>query len=115
MELIEGIKQRLEVEVREYSDQDEYFEGVIQSKDLDVLGEILKSSLGEPLKKAGQRARLPRHLNKLIHLIGGIRIEQSFYIKEGEGSNFVFAALWPWQSDTSRITLKIGWGRLSEL
>ncbi|MBN1871883.1 MAG: hypothetical protein JW800_04845 [Candidatus Omnitrophica bacterium] len=115
MELIEDIKKRLEVEVREYSDEEEYFEGVVRSEDLGQLAEILRNSLGEPIKQAGKQARFPRHLNKLIGLIGGIRIEQSFYIKEGEGSNFVFAAIWPWQSDNSRVTLKIGWGRLSEL
>jgi len=115
MELIEEIKTKLDVEVREYSDEDEYFEAVVQAKDIEMLSDILKDSLGEPLKAPGENPKFPRHFSKLIALIGGIRADQSFYIKESDGGNFIFAALWPWQSDSSRVTLKMGWGILSEL
>jgi len=114
MELIEQIKRSFEVEIREDSQEDEYFEAVFKSDNMDALAGVLANYLGEPQKTAGEVPRFSFRLRRLIKIIGGIRQEQTFYIKEDK-DNFIFAAIWPWQSDTARSTLKIGWGNFSEL
>ena len=115
MKLVDEIREALELEVRVYSDADSYFEAVFQSKDLDTLASILRNNVGEPLKPPGRNVKFPGHIQKLVDLVGGIRHEQSFYLKEETNGEYMYAALWPWQSDPSKITLKIGRGKFSSL
>ena len=114
MKLIDDIKESLKLEVRISSDAHEYFEAVFQTEDLNVLLGLVKDAVGEPLKPPGKEVKFPKHIQKLVDLIGGIRRAQSFYLKEANGK-YVYVALWPWQSDPSRITLKIGRGNFSSL
>jgi hypothetical protein len=111
MKLIEDIKKALELKVRVSFDADIYFEAVLQSKDLDTLLALLREAIGEPLKPPGKQVRFPKKINKIVELIGGVRREQSFYLKEEADGKYIYVALWPWQSDLSKITLKIGRGR----
>lgn len=113
MKLLEEIKKTMELEVRSPSDTKLLFEAVFQSKDLDKLLELLRKHIGEPLKPPGKRVRFARDVAKIVDSIGGIRTEQSFYIKKEETGEYVWAALWPWQSDPSRITLKINKGNMA--
>lgn len=115
MKLIDDIKNSLELEVRITSGAHEYFEAVFQTKDLNKLSGLVKCVLGEPLKPPGKDVKFPQHVQKLLDMIGGIRREQSFYLKEGANGEYVYVALWPWQSDPSKITLKIGRGTFSSL
>lgn len=113
MKLIDDIKGAMELEVRTTSDAHEYFEAVFEAKDLDALSSLVKNTLGEPLKPPGKDMRLPRKVQELLDQMGGIRREQSFYLKEEETGEYVYVALWPWQSDPSKITLKLGKGKFS--
>lgn len=107
MEIIDKIKAALDLEIRTSSDAHEYFEAVLMSKDLPKLSSILKEDLGEPLKPANKDVRFAKDIQKIVDLIGGLRREQSFYLKS-ESDKYIYAALWPWHSNPSRITLKIG-------
>jgi len=40
--------------------------------------------------------------------MGGLRIKQSFFFKQEDDHKVVFAALWPWESNPEKITLKAG-------
>jgi len=115
MKFIDDIRKAIELEVRESSDPAEYFEAVFWSKDLDTLSLLLRDTIGEPLKPPGKKVKIPKHINSIVNLIGGIRPEQSFYIKEEANGEYTYVVLWPWQSDPSRITLKIGIGRFSSV
>jgi hypothetical protein len=110
MRLIEEVTKTIELDVRVSSGTYEYFEAVFQTKDLDALLILLKNSFGEPLKPAGKTVGFSRNEKKILGLIGGIRREQTLYLKEETGGEYIYAALWPWQIDPSKITLKIGKG-----
>jgi hypothetical protein len=115
MEVVNNIKNSMELDVRTSTEEREYFEAVFQNKDLNTLSSLLKDTMGEPLKPPGKNVRFPKHVQKLVDAVGGLRREQSFYLKEGQNGEYTYAALWPWQSDPSKITLKIGRGNFSSL
>lgn len=115
MKLIDDINGSLKLEVRVTSEAHEYFEAVFQSADLEKLSVFIKEALGEALKPPGKDVRFAKHVQKLVDKVGGLRREQTFYLKEGGDGEYTFAALWPWQSDPSKTTLKIGRGKFSSL
>ncbi len=108
MKIIDEIKKAMTMEIRVSSASHEYFEAVVMYKDLIKLTSILKKNFGEPLKPFGRNVEFAAGVQKVVDLIGGLRSEQSFYLKNENGGKFIYAALWPWQSDSSKVTLKIG-------
>ncbi|MBU4377366.1 MAG: hypothetical protein KKD29_07870 [Candidatus Omnitrophica bacterium] len=108
MKLVDEIKAALEPEVRTSSDANEYFEAVFMVKDLEKLNTILEKEFGKPLKPPAKNVKFTKEVQNVVDLIGGLRREQSFYAKNETESKYFYAALWPWQSDPSKITLKMG-------
>jgi hypothetical protein len=109
MNLIEEIKQTLRMEIRPNSQGSEYLEAVINKKDLEFLFSLLKKHLGPAVKAPGKEANLSKEIQKTADSLGGLRIEQSFFCKQ-DGNKVMYAAIWPWQSDPGKITLKVGVG-----
>jgi len=107
MNLIEEIKKTVRMEIRPTSRGTEYFEAVITLEDLEVLHSLLKKHLGPATKESGKEASLSKKIQELVDSLGGLRIEQSFFYMQ-DGEQVIYAALWPWRSDPSRITLKSG-------
>ncbi len=107
MNMIEEIKQTLRMEIRPNSQGLEYLEAVIEKKDLEVLNSLLKKHLGSAAKESGKEANFPQEIQELVDSFGGMRIGQSsFYNKSS--NKVIYAALWPWQSNPNKITLKSG-------
>ena len=110
MDLIEEIKKALNMEIRPNSQGSEYLEAVINKKDLELLHSLLKKHLGPAAKESGKEANLPEDMQKRVDILGGLRKEQSFYYRQN-GNKVIYAALWPWESNPDKITLKSGeWG-----
>lgn len=49
----------------------------------------------------------PEKIQKVVDALGGLYMGQSFFYKEEDGK-VTFAALWPWESNPEKITLKSG-------
>ena len=107
MNVIEEIKKTVKMEIRPLSKGNEYLEAVVDTEQLGSLHSVLNKYLGTAAKEAGKEARLSKEIQQLVDAMGGLRAEQSFYYKK-EGTKIVFAALWPWQSNPNKITLKVG-------
>lgn len=107
MNLIEEIKEALSLEIRPNSQGSEYLEAVIHRKDLESLLSLLKRHLIPAVKEFGKDAILPEDIEEIVDQLGGLRIEQSFCYRK-EGRTVTYAALWPWQSNPDKITLKCG-------
>ena len=107
MNVIEEIKKTFKMEIRPSSRGKEYLEAVVGRRDLESLQSILAKHLGAAAKEAGKETKLPREIQTKVDALGGLRAEQSFYYKR-EGSTVTFAALWPWESNPEKITLKLG-------
>ena len=107
MRMIEELKGTLRMEIRPNSQELEYLEAVLQKEDLPLLHSLLKKHLGPAAKEIGEETNLPKEIQKLVDSLGGLRKEQSFFYRR-EGHQIVYAAIWPWQSNPDKITLKSG-------
>ena len=85
------------------TDCDNYFEAVVIKEELAKLNDRLRSLFGEPAWPS--KSRLSFQAQEAIKGCGGIMAGQTLYFKN-EGSESIFAMLWPWQ-DGLRTTLKI--------
>ena len=95
------------MEIRPNSQELEYLEAVLQTKDLELVHSLLKKHLGPAAKESGKEANLPKEIEELVDSLGGLRNEQSFFYKQ-DGRQIIYAAIWPWQSNPNKITLKVG-------
>ena len=111
MTLIEEIREALSMEIRSNSQGSEYLEAVINSKDMELLNSLLRKYLGAAAKENGKEANLPKEIQNIVDLLGGLRNEQSFFYRQ-DGNQVIYAAIWPWKSDPNKITLKSGVSRL---
>jgi hypothetical protein len=84
----------------------------VDTKDLELLQSLLKRHLGSAAKECGRDANLPKEIEALVDSFGGLRKEQSFFYRE-EGDQVTYAALWPWESNPGKLTLKVGVSELS--
>jgi hypothetical protein len=107
MNMIEELKDVLRMEIRPNSQGLEYLEAVISSKDLELLHSLLKKHLGPAAKEVGEKAHLPKEIQNVVDSFGGLRKEQSFFYRQ-EGKEVLYAAIWPWQSNPEKMTLKSG-------
>jgi len=111
MNMIEEIKETLRMEIRPNSQGLEYLEAVINRKDLELLNSLLKKHLGPAAKESGKEANLPKEIQKIVDSLGGLRNEQSFFYRQ-DGDKVIYAAIWPWESNPNKITLKSGVNKL---
>jgi hypothetical protein len=111
MNMIKEIKDMVRMEIRSNSQGMEYLEGVIHTKDLELLNSLLKKHLGSPAKESGKESNLPKEIQNIVDSFGGLRNEQSFFYRR-EGHQVFYAAIWPWQSDPNKNTLKCGISKL---
>jgi len=107
MGMIEELKEKIPMEIRPNSEGDEYLEAVVHEKDLKSLDSVLVKYLGQPAKKSGKNAKFTGRIAEIVESFGGLRPEQTFFCGEADGK-ITYAALWPWQSDPERATLKAG-------
>jgi hypothetical protein len=107
MNLIKEMKKMVTMEVRATSHGTEYLEAVITLEDLETVRSLLRKHLGPATKESGKEVSFPQTIRELVDSLGGLRIEQTFFYKQ-EGKQVTYAAIWPWQSDPNRITLKSG-------
>jgi hypothetical protein len=72
-----------------------------------LLHSLLSKHLGPAAKESGKEANLPKEIEELVDALGGLRNEQSFFYRQ-DGQQVIYAVIWPWQSNSNKITLKAG-------
>jgi len=85
------------------TDSDDYFEAVVIKEELERLSCSLKKFFGGLAWSS--KNEIPAEMQEKINGFGGIMPGQTFYFRN-EGSESIFAMLWPWQ-DGRRTTVKI--------
>jgi len=108
MNMLEELRETLEMEIRSISQELNSLEAVVRKDDLELLKSLLTRHLGSPAKEPGTKATFPKEIQGLVDSLGGLRIEQSFFYRQKEDHQVLYAALWPWESNPERITLKAG-------
>ena len=87
---------------------EDYFEAVVLRHHLPQCVARLSEALGPPAKEFGKEATFGRHVKALAEAIGGVRVDQCLFVKQLESGQLGYATLWPWASDPTRVTLKVG-------
>jgi hypothetical protein len=95
------------MEVRPNSQGLDYLEAVFQKSDVGSLHSLLRKYLGTEVEAHGREITLPPIIQKLVDSLRGLRPGQSFFYKQ-EFQLVTYAALWPWESNPEKITLKSG-------
>ena len=95
------------MEIRPNSQGVEYLEAVINKENIGLLKSLLKKHLGPAAKEPGKRIDLPEEIQEIVDPLGGLWEDQSFFYKQ-ESHEVIFAALWPWETNPNKITLKSG-------
>lgn len=83
-------------------DKDNYFEAVITKSELTKLTAILDNFFGQP--RWPSHESLSAEMQEAINSFGGVKSGQTLYFWN-QGSETVFAMLWPWE-DGWHITVK---------
>ena len=86
----------------------DYLEGVFSREAVERCTLLLKETFGPPAKEFGAAPAFAKNLHPVITHLGGIRPEQCLFLLHRESQPVAYAALWPWASDATRITLKVG-------
>ena len=108
-QLIGTLKQSIEfVELRTTHESECYFEAVLLRPHLSGCCDRLQQGLGRPLKSFDESVKFEPTIQRAVAFLGGVRIDQCLFFARGEGQQVAYAALWPWTSDATRITLKVG-------
>jgi len=107
MNMIQEIRENLKMEIRPNSQGTEYLEAVVDKDDIESLLIILTKHLGKASKEPGKNAKFSAEIQGLVDDLGGLRVEQTFFYKR-DGDVVSYAALWPWQSNPKKTTLKSG-------
>ena len=95
-------------ELRKAARSGEYLEGVLLHKDLARCCELLAGVFGPPLKEFGKPLAFTPETKRTVDAVGGIRDNQCFFLAQRGAKPVAWAALWPWESDPTRLTLKVG-------
>ena len=109
-DLIEEVRQ-IKSDHKKIAETD-FFETVIDWKELEELTSILKRYFGPPMKPAD--ALPTSEMRKITSSYGGIRANQTLYYLE-DGKAFNLAMLWPW-GDGMLLSVKLirGIGNLKD-
>ncbi len=108
MEIINIIKEKINVNVREDFPEGDYLDSVIQSSDVAAAENILNEHLGTLVRdNIGNYPDISKDLKDVVEELGGIWEGQSMYFKE-DGNRLVYALLRPWGSNPDNVTLVIG-------
>ena len=96
------------VERRSPAQRTDYFEGVLTRQEFKCCYELLQGQFGNVVKDFGQPAKFDQPTTEIVERIGGIWTDQCLFFLKVDGNAAIYAALWPWSSDASKITLKAG-------
>ena len=108
-QLIATVKTRVSFsELRTAQGSERYLEGVVLRPQLDICCGVLREALGPPLKDFGKPPQFAPEIEWAIDRLGGVRIGQCLFFANGGERQVAYAALWPWESDPTRVTLKMG-------
>ena len=107
--LVQALRKTLTfVEVRAAPPSGDHLEGVLSRQELERCHAQLCEALGPPVKEFGRNATFDHKTQKTVEALGGVRIDQCLFLVPQEARRVVYAALWPWASDPTRVTLKVG-------
>ncbi len=106
--LIASLRSQVPMLVRSAPSTGEYLEGVFSRSDLPQCYAVLCGVFGQPAKAFDQPVAFTPDVMAIVEELGGCRLEQCLFFKQDDQGRTIYAVLWPWASDRTRVTLKVG-------
>ncbi len=97
-----------DMKTRFYEDSRSLYQVTSKDRNIQELEDILSDFFGSPSKSAGKKLPFKLKFNSSLKYLGGIRKEQSLFIKKLKTGEF-YGALWPWQRDPHKIEVHLGY------
>lgn len=82
--------------------------GIAKAEHLDAIFTEISKIFGPPYKPSGSIAFWLNLFNPFVRAIGGSKYDQTLFRKDLAPGLSLFCALWPWGSDPSRTSVRIG-------
>ena len=111
--LVEALRKEVPMLVRSAPASGDYLEGVLPRQNLERCCATLTSALGPPIKEFSKAGTFEPAVQRLVDRLGGLRFDQCLFLKHGGDESVIYATLWPWASDATRLTLKVGLGTVT--
>ena len=81
---------------------------VVPSTRVPQLLDMVTELMGPAVKPAGEGAFWKNWFDPFVKAVGGIQKDQSLFRKPLVGDLSLYCAFWPWASDATRTSLRIG-------
>lgn len=106
--LIAELKEQFAIETNSRNKDPLLYVGVVNSADIDAIAPQVRNYFGEPYKSAGQAAFLKNLFDSFARAMGGMAKEQTFFVKKVDIGMTMYCAFWPWGTDPSKTSVRIG-------
>ncbi|NLI79704.1 MAG: hypothetical protein GX442_25080 [Candidatus Riflebacteria bacterium] len=108
LKVIPEMKTRFGVKRNAQENDPLMFVGVTETAAIKDVAPLVEQYFGKAYKPPGETAFLMNLFDHFVKEVGGVRREQTLFRKEiGKGLN-LFCAFWPWASDPTKTSVRIG-------
>ena len=105
--LAKGVDDLPDMSTRFYEESRSLYQVTSTGRSVDELVEVLSSFFGKPAKAPGKGLPVSLRFDPTVKYLGGIRKDQALFLNKLKTGAF-YGALWPWQQDTSKIEVLLG-------
>jgi len=84
------------------------YAGIVDSDLIGHITPMVEKYFGEPFNHAGKSTFFVNLTDAFSKAIGGIRKEQTVFRKKVSKSIYLYCAFWPWGSNPTKTTVRIG-------
>ena len=92
---------------RFYEDSRSLYQVTSSGTSIDELSATMADFFGKPAKAPGKSLPVALRFDPAVKYLGGIRKDQVFFQKKIKTGSY-YGALWPWQRDTNKIEVHLG-------
>ncbi|RCK81386.1 MAG: hypothetical protein OZSIB_2255 [Candidatus Ozemobacter sibiricus] len=108
LRVIPELKTRFGVKRNPQENDPLLFVGVTDSAAIKEIAPLVETFFGKPYKPPGETAFLMNLFDHFVKEVGGVRREQTLFRKEISKGLNLFCAFWPWASDPTKTSVRIG-------
>lgn len=108
LKVIPELKTRFGVKRSSQDNEPLMFVGVTESSALKDIAPMVEGFFGKAYKPPGETAFLMNLFDHFVKEVGGVRREQTLFRKEIDRGLNLFCAFWPWASDPTKTSVRIG-------
>lgn len=106
--LVNDLRERGSMDLRPDRRSPLIYSTVIGTQRVDELQKLVFGLLGPPFKPAGESAWWKNWFDPFVKSVGGIERAQTLYRRDLEGPFALYVAFWPWASEPTRCSLRVG-------